>query len=207
MKKVIITTMLFVACATVGYARPTLGLGIKLMRNMESWGTFYSLWDGTTYVDWDREWFWGIGGDLLISFTKHITLRMGAIEFNLISNRRGEGNGGSSINVFSNLNADMIFILPVGRRVSPLVFAGLTYERFMNKPNNDLRNPASPYNIRLGLGGQYTVGKKTRLLLDIQMWDKRQSEVYIVPEISGMGWDIWETLGIIRMNLGVHYEL
>jgi len=50
MKKVIFTALLFTAGVAVGYARPTLGIDIKLIRNMNSQGTAYTLPDSSTYV-------------------------------------------------------------------------------------------------------------------------------------------------------------
>jgi hypothetical protein len=204
MKKVITIAFVISIIASAGWAQPKVGLGLKLTRNMQSWGKSYMGIDSTIYETWSQEWFFGIGGDIVIDFTRLLTLRMGVVEYNFISNGSGEGNGGTSLSLFSNLNADLIFVLPIGRRISPFVFAGLTYERFYNKPMNDLRAYASPYNIRLGFGGRYLVNDKIRLLLDIQAWDKRQSEV----DMDGgfVSWEINELLGLARANLGVHYQ-
>ncbi len=204
MKKVIITALLFVACATVGYARPTLGLGLKLIHNMMSQGTTYILPDTSTYVVWDQEYFWGIGGSFIVNFTEHIGLSMEAVEFNLNSDRPGEGNGGITLDLFSGLNADLVITLPVGRRISPLVYGGVTLKKFFGKPVDDPRNDAFPYNIRLGLGGQYTINDRVKVVADIQMYDKTQTEAEGYPYTS---WEITETVGIVRFDVGVHYGL
>jgi hypothetical protein len=204
MKKAIAIAFVLSVIASCGWAQPKVGLGLRLTRNMQSWGDVYMGIDSTIYETWSQEWFWGIGGDLVIDFTSLLTLRMGAVEYNFISNRAGEGNGGTGLSLFSNLNADLIFVLPVGRRISPLVFAGLTYKRFYHKPMNDLRAYASPYNIRLGFGGRYLVTDKIRLLLDIQAWDKTQSGVDM--DDGFVSWEITELLGLARANLGMHYQ-
>jgi hypothetical protein len=204
MKKTIIIASLICVAASCAWAQPKVGVGLKLTRNMQSWGENFMGIDSTIYETWSQEWFWGIGGDLVIDFTRLLTLRMGVLEYNFISNGEGEGDGGTSLSLFSNINADLIFVLPVGRRISPLVFAGLTYERFYNKPMNDLRAFASPYNIRLGFGGRYLVNDRIKLLLDIQAWDKRQSGVDM--DAGFISWEINELLGLARANLGVHYE-
>jgi hypothetical protein len=204
MKKAIAIAFVLSVIASCGWAQPKVGLGLKFTRNMQSWGEYYMGIDSTIYETWSQEWFWGIGGDLVIDFTRLLTLRMGAVEYNFISNRAGEGNGGTGLSLFSNLNADLIFVLPFGRRISPLVFAGLTYERFYHKPMNDLRAYASPYNIRLGFGGRYLVTDKIRLLLDSQAWDNTQSGVDMGDGF--VSWGISELLGLARANLGVHYQ-
>lgn len=139
---------------SMSYSQPKVEFGIKTTRfMMEDILMFYG---GTWNIDVLYEYYWGVSGELLIGFTKNLYIR-----FEMFGIKKFD-RGGAGINVLSDLNADLIFVLPIGRSFSPLVYCGFSYGRFWDMPMNDCRGIDPAYELRVGLGAQYQLQKKIK---------------------------------------------
>ena len=206
MMKIYVIVIMVLILFSFGYTQPKISVGFKATRFMIGCGDEFqgSEWDYEAIY----ELYWGFSSDLSVDFTKNLSLRVEVLEYKIFDNTEGSGNGGSSISLFSNLDADIIYVLPIGSRLSPLVYAGLNYERFMNKPVNDLRGvPVAAYEMRAGLGAQYKLRQKVRLFLELQIFNKCGTGAKRVPLDDMLYWDTCETLGLNRINLGLRLGL
>ena len=199
MKKIGTLTIGMLIFFSLGYSQPKVELGMKVTRFMmaEIWTYGGATWD----MDVFYELYWGMSGELVIDFTKNICLRLEALEL------KNYDRGGVSIDIFSNLDADLIIVLPIGRRFSPLVYSGFCYERFWNKPVNDYRSLGPGYEWHVGLGAQYKLRKKVNLFLEIEVYTKYQTEYRRVP-LEDMVYSVSSgSLGVGRINFGTRLEL
>jgi hypothetical protein len=200
MKKSILITAVLLMMAGMINAQPTVGAGLKMSRHEVS---FLITGDGYEEYLWER--YWGISCDITVSFTRYLTLRMETVEFKKFDASGGTGNGGSSFSLFSDLDADLMFILPLKYPISPLVYAGTNFENFMNKPMNDPRGIATPSELRMGLGLLYRLREKSKLQLELQVYDKRQTAACPDSGYPGsFSYEIIETIGFNRANLGAY---
>lgn len=184
---------------SMSYSQPKIEFGIKTTRfMMEDILMFYG---GTWNIDVLYEYYWGVSGELLIGFTKNLYIR-----FEMFGIKKFD-RGGVGINVLSDLNADLIFVLPIGRSFSPLVYCGFSYGRFWDMPMNDCRGIDPAYELRVGLGAQYQLQKKIKLFLETEIYTKYQSQYRRVP-LEDMVYSIYgDALGVNRINFGARLGL
>ncbi len=202
MKKSICMTAMVVIMAGTAYARPSVGLGLKMSRHMVSWEV-----SGDGYKDYLCEYYWGISCDAVVNFSKFIALRLETIELKKFDNRQGFGDGGYSYSIFSDLDADIIFILPLRSRIAPLVYAGMNLEKFENKPMDDPRGFATPAEWRIGCGALYRLREKSRVQFELQIYDQRRTKAESYCDLPGcFSYEGMETIGLNRANLGFYYE-
>ncbi|MEO0124597.1 MAG: hypothetical protein ABIL69_11420 [candidate division WOR-3 bacterium] len=196
MKKFILIIIVFFFFV---YPQPRVELGIKTTRYLMSEMIMFS--QGTWNVDIFLEKYWGISSEIVISFTKNIYLRSEFLEL------KKYDSGGNSLNLLSNLNTDLIAVLPVNWNLRPLFYGGFSYEKYSNLSLNDYRGIAPVYNVRAGSGLLYTRMKNPKLFLEIEMYNYKQSEYRRVP-MEDMIFNIrCESLGFNRVNLGLRFQL
>jgi hypothetical protein len=142
-----------------------------------------------------------------VNFTRYLTLRLETIEFNKYDNGEFSGNGGYSFSLFSDLDADVILSAPIRYRIAPLVYAGMYFAKFMDKPANDPRGIAMPAELRIGLGALYRLQEKSKLQFELQIYEMRQYAAEPYPGVPGAFYYESEyCIGINRVNLGYYYE-
>lgn len=149
----------------------------------------------------------GVSGELLISFIKDLSLRLELTEFRIYCYRDSlPEDGGQRVQFFEDLDADIIYILPLGRRFRPLVYGGLSYSRYFNKPLNDIRAVDPVYEIRLGPGLNYQIQKRINAFCEFQLftWYQTPSERLIGFLDVAVGTTAY-ILGLPRINLGLRY--
>ncbi|HEX7319880.1 MAG TPA: hypothetical protein VF399_05945 [bacterium] len=198
-KSILITAMILMMAATIN-AQPTVGLGVKMSRHEVS---FLITADGYEKYQWER--YWGMSCDITVNFTRYLTLRVETMEFKKFDNSGGLGNGGYSFSLFSDLDADLMYILPLKFPVSPLVYAGANFEKFMDKPVADPRGIATPSELRIGLGVLYHLREKSKLQLEFQIYDKRQTAAQSYSDYpESFVYETMEAIGFNRANLGAY---
>lgn len=158
-------------------------------------------------VDFAYERYVGVSSELLVSFIKNLYLRMELIEYRLYD--RGPirwGYGGSGLNIISNLDVDVIYILPSWHRVSPLVYGGIGLEDFYGKPLNDMRAWGPAYEYRIGLGVNYRLTPRVKMFVEVQSWTCFQytKRLPLLDELYSVYYDL---LGLGRVNLGCRIRL
>lgn len=198
MKRVLFISIIFFS---LSFPKPRVEAGLKISRfNISDW---YSVDTGYFNFTVFYEPYWGISGELLFGFVENLYLRLELGEFRAYK-KFGRGIG---LNLFSNLDADFIYILPIGRMVSPSIYCGVNYQRYFGKPDRDVRGYAPTYEFRLGTGINYRQGKRMKVFLEGQFVTKYQ----IYEREIGSTQKIYKTtkiiLGLPRLNLGVRFSL
>jgi hypothetical protein len=184
---------------TQATAQPIFTIGIIATRGMSE--DIVSFMNGTFNVDVYQEMYWGIGGDLMIDFTKWFTLRFELCDFKFLD------RGGTNLEMLSNINTDAIFFIPIGRRIAPLVYVGFQFGRFWNTEPQDYRSFDPVYEVRAGLGTQYRLSGKYAILIEIEMYNKSQSKMIRIP-IEDMIYNYQiESFGVNSINLGTRISL
>lgn len=157
------------------------------------------------YTVWEED-YWGISGELLIGLIKGLygRLEVGELRFYTLP-QLGKGQ---SLHLFSGLDADLIYILPLGKKISPLIYSGITSEEYSNKETTrDVRILSSLFEFRLGLGLNYKFGERRNLFLETQLISHDQygerligsPNVFLSHNIYG--------IGPKRVNLGIRFFL
>lgn len=146
----------------------------------------------------------GISAELLLTLLRDLYLRLEICELRFYT--YPELGKGQSFHLLSGLDADLIYILPVGRKLSPLIYCGLNYGGYSGKSGGDMRiYPA--YEFRLGPGINYRFGKDRKIFLEgqlitqYQIYEREINSADIVYSSSVY------ILGFPRINLGVRFPL
>lgn len=180
-------------------AQPTFAIGVKATRGVNE--DIISFMSGTFNVDVYQEMYWGIGGDLMIDFTKWFTLRIELCGFKFLD------RGGTNLELLSNINTDAVFFIPIGRRFAPSAFFGFRFGRFWNTEPQDYRSFDPVYEIRAGLGTQYRFSRKYAVFVEIEMYDNSQSKMTRTP-IEDMIYNYQiESFGVNNINVGTRISL
>jgi hypothetical protein len=115
--------------------------------------------------------------------------------------------GGWSVQLLSDLNTDLIYVLPIGRRISPLVYGGLSYSRFFDKPGNDIRADFPQFEYHIGSGARWAISSSLALELELELFTNSQYS-FLMP---GNGNLLWTQnlggIGLSRVNLGIRRRL
>ncbi|MEO0162348.1 MAG: hypothetical protein ABIL39_02840 [candidate division WOR-3 bacterium] len=200
MKKTNIKCITLIAITiTLVSAEQSVEVGIKITRFATHCVTYYS--EGYWNVDWWYEPYWGFNIEVLAGLVKNLYLR-----FEMIEARKYTGNGGTGFNIFYDLATDIEYFIPIGRKISPLVYAGIKYKRYDNKPFNDPRNGHIHHEYYLGSGITYRLNKQSKIILEIQLFNDFTIWREFAPTdmlYGGSG----RTIGFGRANLGYRIKL
>lgn len=195
--------IIFVPCV----AKTTVELGIKMTRFFLESSWRYSRTDSIPIafdVDVAYERYYGASTELLISFIKNLYLRMELIELKKFDTE--SLGGGFGLNLFSNVDVDALYILPLWRRVSPLLYGGVNFENFYGKPYNDIRAWGATYEYRLGMGVNYRFRRNTNIFIEIQSMTWTQYTKRI-PLVDVLLTDWFYLFGLGRVNLGCRVRI
>ncbi|MBE0434067.1 hypothetical protein IBX73_11470 [candidate division WOR-3 bacterium] len=195
MLKSMILTLVFSLSA---FGQPKVEIGLRGTRYLLSEGRFFEGCYFNTFVN--REHYWGLNADLIISFTQNLYFRQGIIEFKKFD------TGGTGLNILSGLDADVVYVLPFFKRISPLIYAGICYENVWGKPYNDFRAYGPKYEYRIGLGLNYVVQDKLNIYLDGQIFTRYQY-YFRDPLEDAMNIVTMEILGFPRIDLGCRIKM
>ncbi|MBE0432500.1 hypothetical protein IBX73_03425 [candidate division WOR-3 bacterium] len=197
MMKITICIILLFLCA---FGQPKVEIGFRATRYMLSEGCIFSNCYFNTFLN--REHYWGLSTDLIISFTKNLYFREGIVEIKKFDT----GAGGTGLNILSGLDADLVYVLPFFRRISPLIYAGIYYENVWGKPYNDWRAYGPKYEYRFGIGLNYAVRDRLNISINGQLFTKYQY-YFRDPLIDAMNIVTFEMLGFPRIDLGCRLKL
>lgn len=199
MLRLMVLVCLTCCMLTQATAQPTLTIGLKATRGMAE--EFQSFMSGTFNLDVYREMYWGIGGDLLLNFTRWFTLKFELCEFKYLD------HGGTNLEMLSNINTDAMFFIPTSKRISPLVYVGFRYGRFWNTDPHDYRSFDPVYELRAGLGAQYRLPRKCAIFVEIELYSRFQSKLIRVP-MEDMIYSVQsEYIGVNEINVGTRINL
>lgn len=180
---------------------PKVKLGIR--------GSHYMTTDvgylpGRFNLDVHVEPYFGVSGELLISPVKNLSLRLELAQLRFYTRR--ELGGGQSVHLFHNLDADIIYELPFGKKVSPLFYGGINYEKYFNKPIEDWRAFDAEYDIRIGSGVVWRLKDQLELTGEIELlnWHMLHRHAIYLDAPESISWFIF---GYPKVNLGVRYTL
>lgn len=186
---------------SLSFPKPRIELGLKVSRfDVTDW---YSV--DTGYFDFTvfYEPYYGMSGEFLVSFIKDLYLRgeFGELRF---YTKFGKGR---SFHLFSGLDFDLIYTIPIKGKISPLAYIGINYERYFGKPDRDIRGYAPTYEFRFGSGLNYRHNEKVKTFLECQLLTKYQ----IYERKIGSTEEVYKTtkfiFGFPRINLGIRYTL
>lgn len=186
---------------SLSFPKPRVEVGLKFSRfNITDW---YSVDTGYFNFTVFYEPYYGMSGELLVSFIKDLYLRSEFGELRFYT-RFGKGR---SIHLFSGLDFDLIYTIPIKGRISPLAYIGLNYERYFGKPDRDIRGYAPTYEFRFGSGINYQYKERVKIFLESQLITK-----YLMYERKiGSTEEVYKTknfiFGLPRINLGFRYSL
>jgi len=194
----IITTVCLISASAFAYS-PRVQFGVRL--------SHYDVLDvgyfpGNFNLDIRWEPYLGVSSELLISPLKNLFLRLELVQLRFYT--RHQLGGGQSLHLFDNLDADLIYVLPVGKKVSPLVYGGVNLEKYYNKPIADWRAFGANYDIRLGTGVLWRVKKNIDVFGEVELlkWAQlhRHAIYFDAPEAFG-----YFLFGFPRVSVGVRY--
>ncbi len=204
--------VLLLAIISPCFAKIDVALGLKTSRFFIENGFYYERVDSVPMafnVDWEYERYFGLSAELLITFIKNFGLRLELIEYKKFDNNepfKNRGCGGSGLALFSNLDADLIYILPFWYRVSPLFYGGMNLENFYGKPYNDMRAHGATYEYRIGVGLNYRYNRNINIFSEIQTFTCFQYTKRL-PLVDATYTDYYYLLGLGRINLGCRIRL
>ncbi|MGB3480054.1 MAG: hypothetical protein WBB67_12960 [bacterium] len=188
-----------VLCASFCLARPTVDFGLRTTRFMIEEMIFFP--DGTFDTDIIYEMYWGVSGDLVINLSQNFALRFESFEFKKFD------RGGTGLVFFSNVDTDIIFTIPIGKKFSPLIYGGFRFEHIWGLSANDLRGIDPAYELRAGLGSLYHLKNNIALHLDIELYTKLQTQYRRMP-IDDMVYNYTsKNFGFNKINLGGRFAL
>lgn len=180
------------------YGQPKVEIGVRATRYLLSEGWFFDGSYFNTFVN--REYYWGLSADLVISFTKNLYFREGIVEIKKFD------TGGTGLNILSSLDADLVYVLPFFRRIAPLIYVGVNYDHVWGKPYNDWRTYGPKYEYHIGIGVNCFARDKLNIYLNGQLFAKYQY-YFRDPLEDVMNIVTMEVLGFPRIDLGCRVRL
>lgn len=196
----ILTAAFSLAQPALGFT-PTVQVGLKT--------SYLTVTDvvvlDSAFLDLDvwNESYVGLSGEVLISPVKNLSLRLELAELRFFTDR--SLGGGQEICILTDLDADVIWVLPIGRGISPLVYAGMSFDGYCNKPVRDWRAAFDDFEYRVGPGLRYRATRALDVFLDFQIltWQQKSRHAWFFDAAESRGWFL---LGVSRVNLGVRYD-
>lgn len=125
------TILLILIIFSRGISHPIIECGIKISRYTIDDYILFS--NGSYFKDVFQEIAWGLSGEYIINFTKHIALRSEPVEMKLLD------NGGSHISVGTKSLFDIIVRPLHTSKFSPYIYCGGSYEKYSNLSYGDYR--------------------------------------------------------------------
>ena len=187
----------------------SLSLGTPLKVKLGVRGTHYEVLEGDYLpgrfnLDIHAEPYFGLSGEMLISPIKNLSLRLELAQVRFYTRR--QLGGGQSIHLFNGLDADVLYELPFGKKVSPLIYGGINYEKYFNKPIEDWRAFDAAYDARIGTGAVWRLKDKLEIAGEIQLlnWYMLHRHAIYFDSPESIGWFIF---GFPKVNLGLRYTL
>lgn len=104
--------------------------------------------------------------------------------------------------LLSNLALDLEYFIPVGKKVSPLLYIGTKYGPFDYRFPEDTIFEIVNREFHWGIGASYRVKKKSKIVLEIQLYSKNKWWWYGGPDYDEIA--LW---GVEKLNLGFRYCL
>ncbi len=159
---------------------------------------------GNFNLDIRWEPYFGVSGELLINPLKNLSLRLELAQLRFYT--RHQLGGGQSLHLFNNLDADVIYVLPVGKKVSPLIYGGVNLEKYYNKPLEDWRAFGADYDIRLGPGVLWRAKKNIDVFGEVELlkWAQMHRHAIYTDAPEAFGYFLF---GFPKVSVGVRYTL
>ncbi|MEO0087528.1 MAG: hypothetical protein ABIK77_01400 [candidate division WOR-3 bacterium] len=165
-------------------------------------------WPGDTnaynYTVFYEDYF-SLSGELRYELLKNLYLRLELWELRFYT--YSELGKGKSFHLFSHLDCDFIYLLPISRKLSPLIYCGLNYEKYWGKDYQDIRIFHPAFEFRLGMGLIYRFKKNRKIFLEVQTYEKYQIYERDIIWASLLNSWLVETIGVQRINLGLCFSL